>query len=379
MSKIVYIGHYGNKKHSRNTSPAGVTLMDYISNSINSLGYDLTIYSPAQSEDGSKIDKTVVKLNEKTTAIFMKCFKRYSRKNIPMRFIQKFRRERCMEKELEALIDNGDTVIAYHSLALMNALTKLRKRKSFKFILQVAEIYADVLEDEKLRKKEIDFIKTVDKYILSTDLLEKELNIINKEYIVCSGTYKAEETTNKPKDDGKIHVVYAGTLDPTKGAYSAVEASRHLSEKYHMHILGFGNEQQKSQLFELIEKTKKETNCTITYDGCLQGESFRSFLQGCHIGLSTQNPDAAYNGTSFPSKILVYLANGLRVVSVKIPAIELSPVGQEIHFYEQPVPKEIANSILSVDILQNYDSRKIINELDAKFVVDLKMLLKFSR
>ncbi|MBO5439477.1 MAG: glycosyltransferase [Clostridia bacterium] len=376
MSKIIYIGHYGNKKHSRNTSPAGVTLMDYISNSINSLGYDLTIYSPAQSEDGSKIDKTVVKLNEKTTAIFMKCFKRYSRKNIPMRFIQKFRRERCMEKELEALIENGDTVIVYHSLALMNALTKLRKRKSFKFILQVAEIYADVLEDEKLRKKEIDFIKTADKYILSTDLLEKELNIINKEYIVCSGTYKVEETTNKPKDDGKIHVVYAGTLDPTKGAYSAVEASRHLSEKYHVHILGFGNDQQKSQLFELIEKTKKETNCTITYDGCLQGESFRSFLQGCHVGLSTQNPNGAYNGTSFPSKILVYLANGLRVVSVKIPAIEKSPVGQAMFYYEVATPEEIAKAILKVDLSQPYDSRALIDGLNTDLISSIDKLLK---
>ena len=282
-----------------------------------------------------------------------------------------------MEKELNALIDNGDTVIAYHSLALMNALTKLRKRKSFKFILQVAEIYADVLQDSKTRKREIDFIKTADKYILISEVLQNEIGINDKECIVCSGTYKAENTVNEPPKDGKIHIVYAGTLDTTKGgAYFAVSSAKYLNEKYHMHILGFGNEQQKSQLFELIEKTKKETNCTITYDGCLQGESFKSFLQGCHIGLSTQNPNGAYNGTSFPSKILVYLANGLRVVSVKIPAIEKSPVGQAMFYYEVATPEEIAKAILKVDLSQPYDSRALIDGLNTDLISSIDKLLK---
>ena len=377
MSKIVYIGYYGNKEYPRHASPAAVTLMEYISDSINNAGYDLTIYSPAQSEDGSKIDKTVVKLNEKTTAIFMKCFKRYSRKNIPMRFIQKFRRERCMEKELNALIDNGDTVIAYHSLALMNALTKLRKRKSFKFILQVAEIYADVLQDSKTRKREIDFIKTADKYILISEVLQNEIGINDKECIVCSGTYKAENTVNEPPKDGKIHIVYAGTLDTTKGgAYFAVSSAKYLNKKYHMHILGFGNEQQKNQLLELIESTRKETDCSITFDGCLQGEDYIKFLQGCHVGLSTQNPNGAYNATSFPSKILVYLANGLRVVSVKIPAIEKSPVGQAMFYYEVATPEEIAKAILKVDLSQPYDSRALIDGLNTDLISSIDKLLK---
>ena len=48
------------------------------------------------------------------------------------------------------------------------------------------------------------------------------------------------------------------------------------------------------------------------------------FIQKCQIGLCTQNIDAAFNTTSFPSKILSYMSNGLEVVGVNIAAIKNS-------------------------------------------------------
>ena len=307
----------------------------------------------------------------------MKSFRRYTKLKLPPRFIHLKRIENQTFKELDDLIEDGDTVIAYHSVPLMAVFEKLRKKKSFKFILQVAEIYADVLEDKKNRQKEIDFIKTADRYILISNLLQKEIGLENKKSIVCSGLYEAEKEINTPPNDGKIHIVYAGTLDPVKGgAYFATEAARYLNEEYHIHILGFGNVRQRTAFFELLEANKEAFQCTVTYDGCLKGEEYKRFLQGCHIGLSTQNPSGAYNATSFPSKILVYLSNGLNVVSIKIPAVETSPVGQVMHYYEKSTPEEIAKAILSVDLNKASNGRETINKLNDEFIESIKDLLK---
>ena len=105
-------------------------------------------------------------------------------------------------------------------------------------------------------------------------------------------------------------------------------------------------------------------------------EKYIRFIQSCDIGLSTQNPNAAFNDTSFPSKILSYLGNGLRVVSIRIPAIDLSSIGKYIYYYDRQGPEEIARAILNVDFKEPYDSRKAIMELADKFESEIAKLLK---
>ena len=116
--------------------------------------------------------------------------------------------------------------------------------------------------------------------------------------------------------------------------------------------------------------------CTLTYDGLLKGEDYIRFIQKCQIGLSTQNPNAAFNATSFPSKILSYMANGLRVVSIRIKAIEESSVGLGISYYEHQTPEEIAKAIMKVDMNNNYESRERIKELNESICNQLPIFLE---
>ena len=175
--------------------------------------------------------------------------------------------------------------------------------------------------------------------------------------------------------DDKIHVVYAGTFDPRKGGATAAAATEWLSEKYHIHILGFGSSNDTEHIKKVIQNTNEKSKATVTYDGLLSGEDYIQFLQKCQIGLSTQNPDADFNSTSFPSKILSYMANGLRVVTIRIPAIESSDVGQNLYYYDNQTPQDIAKAIMSVDLNDGYDGRVRIAELDKQFRNDLKILL----
>ena len=109
--------------------------------------------------------------------------------------------------------------------------------------------------------------------------------------------------------------------------------------------------------------------------GFKSGSDFDSYIQACNIGLSTQQADAKFSATSFPSKILMYMSNGIRVVSIRIPAVEESDVGDYIYYYDNQNPKEIADVIKSMNFDDAYDSRKILDKLHTNFIEQLKYLL----
>ena len=69
------------------------------------------------------------------------------------------------------------------------------------------------------------------------------------------------------------------------------------------------------------------------------------FIQKCDIGLSSQNPDGQYNTTSFPSKVLMYLSNGLSVVSIDIPVLRDSKVTKCIFYAKSKEGKDIAEAL----------------------------------
>lgn len=246
------------------------------------------------------------------------------------------------------------------------------------------EIYADVINDQKKRQKEMNFFKTADAFIFPTQLLDQAINITKKPSVIIHGSYlvepekvcKYKSTKNDDMSDKMIHCVYAGTFDPRKGgAAAAVAAAEYLPSNYHIHILGFGTEQEKENMKYEISRIAKKSKASISYDGLLSGEEYIQFIQSCDIGLSTQNPDADFNATSFPSKILSYLANGLRVVSIRIPAIEKSNIADKIYFYDKQRPFDIAKAIECVDISDEYDSRELIRTLANKFELELKQVL----
>ena len=113
----------------------------------------------------------------------------------------------------------------------------------------------------------------------------------------------------------------------------------------------------------------------MTFDGLKSGEEYIEFIQSCDIGLSTQNPDAEFNATSFPSKILSYMSNGLRVVSVRIPAIEQSAIGNYMYYYNEQTPQEIAKAVLSVNLSDNYNGKEVIKKLNTEFTENIKNLI----
>ena len=114
--------------------------------------------------------------------------------------------------------------------------------------------------------------------------------------------------------------------------------------------------------------------CKISYDGVLYGEEYLSFLQSCDIGLYTQDsPDVV---TSFPSKLMSYLTNGLRIVANKTPVLECSEIKDLICFSEYNEPESVAEAIRRVDFSISYDSRGELQRIHQRLKADLKILLE---
>lgn len=383
MNKIEYLTYYSDpdEKKSRKTAPSADTKADYIISASKKAGYNVNVVSMCYVGQCKKIFK---KYPAYTT----------EKNNTPIHFIPdltsklrlfRYITRRLNKKNIEEVIkkeciDTDCKIVIYHSLGMYDVI-KLLKRHNKAFTLEVEEIYSDVMTKRKKQnqKKENFMFSAAESYIFSTELLNKEINTENKPYAVCNGTYTVAESLAKEKifdDKEKIHCVYAGTLDPRKGgAVAAAAAGEYLPENYHMHILGFGSAAETENMKKLTEQINSKAKATVTYDGLLTGEEYLKFIQSCDIGLSTQDPSADFNGTSFPSKILSYMSNGLRVVSVRIPAIEQSAVGDMLYYYNNQTPEEIANAIMAVDIADGYNGKSVIAELDKCFTEDIETLL----
>ena len=306
---MYYVAYYTLPDDKRKSSPAANAKIPTIAKALAAQGENVTILSTCSvvKDDvkgfvkGRKfnVDKGVDCLQFSTFATKKGFLRRllYWRANIKLFF-----------KLLK--VKKGQPVCFYHAIERIPVIRLAKKIKKFKLILEVEEIYANA---SKLMKKEIaneqEIFKLADAYMFSTELLNKQINTENKPYTIVYGTYDIQETISEKFNDGKVHCVYAGTFDRLKGgAVIAVSAAEFLDENYHVHIIGFGSEDDRKYLVEYIDKVRKKTKCTVTFDGLKVGKEYLNFIQKCHIGLSTQNPNELFNATSFPSKILSYLS-----------------------------------------------------------------------
>lgn len=384
MKSIKYLSYYADQKNKQNRTSvlSASNKMDYICDVLIDNGYDVHIVSASGTlnKKGIYPGYTATLKEHK----YLHTFPAVTWGNLFQKLLQSIFVAGGVFFSLMKTRKN-EKVMVYHSLGYMNILNLVHRLKKFHLVLETEEIYADVIGDEKLRKKELQFLQSADSYIFPTQLLDEVVNVNNKPAVIIHGTYQVEndrkcrifEKDLQRESERVVHCVYAGTLDPRKGgAVAAVEAAEYLPVNYHLHILGFGSDEDVSKMKDLISRISKCSKAKVSYDGLLSGEDYIQFIQSCDIGLSTQDPTAAFNGTSFPSKVLSYLANGLRVVSIKIPAIERSAVGDMLYYYTEQTPEKIAKAIESVRIDDEYDSRGRIFELARTFEKELAKLLE---
>lgn len=374
---IFYLGYYACEEvasEQRIASPPAMNKMKYLSVAMASIGDErVTIVSPSETSLHKIVKGSTHSVDDNVT---LKTFFSFRSACGPMCFLGHIITKISLILYLCRNVKRNDHLVVYHSLALQRITKFIKMMKKCDLIIEAEELYADVKENARLRRREMKYMQIADKYIAITEMLNDEINPKRKPAVICHGTYHPTSACSEKFSDGKIHVVYAGTFNPIKGGvYSAIDSAEFLDDKYVLHILGKGNDSNTEIVKKRIEEMAHKSKCKIIFGGYKTGSEFDCFIQSCHIGLSTQQPNGKYNASSFPSKILMYMSNGLNVVSVYTTAIAKSNVSENIVYYYQQKPYEIAKAIMSVNISAPTDSRSKLLELDNKFKRELKTVL----
>ncbi|WP_413509776.1 hypothetical protein ACOJIU_10160 [Carnobacterium maltaromaticum] len=376
MKKIKYIGFYDreeNKKENRNYVLSATNKMDYIIDSLVCEEFSVDIISPSWTYNKQKYSGSISEIRKD---VKLRLFKTLPWGNKFFKFISLFYSTISLFFFIMKNSEKNEKIIVYHSPYLFLCVYLLKKIKGIYLILELEEKYSDVKNVNYFFKKmEMAVINSADAFIYSTELFRESINS-SKPTVICNGIYLKKEINKVKFNDNKKHLVYSGIIDKYKGgADIALDAALHLSNLFHLHIIGFGREGDIGDLKDKIKKYKNKTECVISYDGVFFGDDYNKFLQKCDLGLSTQRSKTNFNETSFPSKIFSYLSNNLRVVSVRLKVLEVCKVNYLLYYYEGDSPINLADSIKKIDFNDEYSGMDSIDKLDREFRSQLKDII----
>ena len=141
--KIKYLIHYDmNDNEGRTRNLAAINKANYIIETFSGLKYETEIISASLISTKGYIKKSITEINENTKLIKLPAFKwgnyfekaiAYTWSNIAIFLYLLFN------------VKKREEIVVYHSLALMKSVKWAKKLKGFKLILEVEEIYNDVI------------------------------------------------------------------------------------------------------------------------------------------------------------------------------------------------------------------------------------------
>lgn len=271
-------------------------------------------------------------------------------------------------------VRKSDKVLVYHSIYNLKWLTLYYRLLGRKYSIEIEDVFSELTSRaQKYKDKEWTVFRNAETCFCVNDLIAEKIKQ-DKRVIVSYGSYSLPKYKPREASD-MIRLVYAGVIEQERNAaFLAVDAMRYLPEKYHLDILGFGSERDIVALQKRIEECD---NKNIEFHGRKDGEQYISFLQSCDIGLSTHvydenNIKSADN--TFPSKVLIYLSNGLTVVAQRLNVLEKSRVNEAIVYYDEPTPQNVATTIQNCQ--QKKNSRFIVEQLNETFLIEVRHWLE---
>ncbi|WP_182353582.1 glycosyltransferase [Flaviflexus huanghaiensis] len=373
--RILYVGYYDtpeNRGEMRGSVPAATDKMDYIMDVLTELGYEVEIVSASITRGTTRRPG---KVTEVRPGVYLRLFP-------SLRWGNKFRRVTSVLygkwQVFSFLVrgaKRGENVIVYHSLGYNILVEIAHLIRGFRLILEIEEIYADqTRKSRRTRWAERVSISRADGYLYSTDLLERTVNKKKRPRVVVHGNYRVSNGNGVKAEEEITRVVYAGVIDSIKGSFRVVEAAQFLPSEYRLHIIGFGDKDSIKMLRQRISDSNKCSQCKISFDGLLRGVEYEEYLQACKIGIVGQSGDSSFANTSFPSKILSYMANGLTVVCDRFDAVETSALGDALVYTSGDSAEELARAIIFA-ASHTRDSRQILMELNTRFLTELRDLL----
>ena len=367
---VYYVCFYAESENSKKivSYPSVWSKIDYVASVIKEYGYDVELVSEATSVKGLfRGYKKQIDDQER-----VKYFTSRHYNNNLMNKLSTLTQWCKVLCYLLLHVKREDKLLVYHSIYNLKWLSVYHDLFGKKFSLEIEDVFSALNDEWKtFEKKEWNLFSKASTCICVNDLIAQKLNQkLSK--IISYGSYLLPEYHKAPRDK-TVRLVYAGVIEQQRNAaFLAVQAMRYLPGNYELNILGFGDDRDICALKECIKKVDRN----IKYRGRMEGQEYYSFLQSCDIGLSTHVYDdgnMASADNTFPSKILVYLSNGLHVVAQRLACLEQSLISDTICYYDEPDPQKVAEAISNADL--STDTRQKISELATSFQRDIQRWL----
>ncbi len=379
--RLKYIVSYDcpeNISENRVNILASSNKIDYIVDKLNKIGYAVDLISTSQTKNNHFYGGKLINRDNNT----LRLFPTTPRGGVGKKIINVIVMRLCIALYLLRNVKREETILIYHSVGNMWLIPFLKKLKKAYIIEEVEEIYGDIYGKRGMAEKERKILEKVDAYIYPTKMLNDTINKHYKDYIIVHGSYKLskcfiDRNLKFSTNDSKFHVGYTGILDPKKGCFNFIEAAKFLDDSYHLHILGFGNDSEIEKLQKKIFEICNNSSCLVSYDGIRQGKDYNMYLQQLDAGICPLDNTDYFTRTQFPSKVISYIANGLKVICSDVEVVKTSDVGHVIYFYDGNSPENIAKAIIELKHKsQDFNCQQLIADCDIKFENDLKKFLK---
>lgn len=363
--KLIFIGYYDTpgSRHTHFAPPSGSSKMQYVARTMASCGYPVRICSLARPLSAKPTFFKAEDVHD-SDGVSVHFFHYWGVNHLLLRKLSTIWQMACLFFYLLFQVRKRDTIVVYHALSYASLIYALKRIVGFRLILEVEEIYQDVKQVYGFNSSiENKLLAVADAYIFPTEMLDKKVNRQGKPSVIVYGNYLVSPVLSDHLNDGKTHVVYSGTFDERKGgAFSSIRAAEFLDDTYHIHITGKGSASDIEKIRLEIAHVSQLSSCLVTYDGFIADQDFLPYIQQFNIGLCTQDPDDSLSSSCFPSKILMYMSNGLTVLSSKAPAVVNSQIAPELFFYDSQSPASIAASLHTIPL--NMDKRRVVQALD---------------
>lgn len=245
---------------------------------------------------------------------------------------------REIKNYITKFVEVDDKIIFYSTPAMWLFLRNTLMR--YEWILELEEIYYyDKSKINPIRYAykllENDAIRNSKKIIYVSETLKKK---VGKDGIVVYGPFESceedEKIVNHGRIDKSINVLYTGSIDKVRGAFTLAEAFAQISEKrsfqdkikvcfvgYFHGKHAYDQRKEFTTILEFINRNGIEA----LFKENLSSEEIQEEIRSSDICVMPQKINCRFSEYSFPSKLPRYLSYGKLVVSSAIKPVMESP------------------------------------------------------
>lgn len=160
--------------------------------------------------------------------------------------------------------------------------------------------------------------------------------------ILSNDFLKNSSINNLNAEKQPFTILFAGGINKFNGIDILLSAIKEIPIEFQILFVFLGNG-------DLVEKVKEASisDARIVYSGVKHGDDLENDLLKANMFINPRPVNEEYSRTSFPSKLIEYMACGIPTLTTKLESIPKEI--EDCFFYiDSPVPSSIAKSIIKV-------------------------------